>query len=53
MKETKFNVGSFNVRGLCDEFKQEQLINHFEEYKLDILCIKETKLQNGGDWTVC
>lgn len=44
------NLGSFNVRGITSATKQEQLIKDFESYKLDILCVQETKIKNGGDW---
>ncbi|GFN75769.1 endonuclease exonuclease phosphatase domain containing protein [Plakobranchus ocellatus] len=48
----RFNFGTFNVRGLSCEIKQNQLVEDFDRYKLDILCVQETKIKNGGDWTI-
>ena len=39
------NIGTFNVRGLNDEQKQIQLAQDIETYKVDILCLQETKIQ--------
>ncbi|GFS08742.1 craniofacial development protein 2-like [Elysia marginata] len=47
----KLNIGTFNVRGCSSELKRTQLLQDFENYKLDILCIQESKTKNGGDWT--
>ena len=44
-----FNIGTFNVRGLTDEFKQEQLVHDVEKYKLDICCLQETKITENRD----
>ena len=44
MKRT-FKLGTFNVRGLTQGFKQEQLSRDMFKYKLDVLCIQETKMK--------
>ena len=51
-KKTKrtFNLGTFNVRGLTQEFKQEQLSHDMTRYGLDVLCIQETKIKDLTDW---
>ena len=41
-----FNLGTFNVRGLTQEFKQEQLSHDMSRYGLDVLCIQETKIKD-------
>ena len=45
----KFSLGSFNVRGLTKQYKQEQLAHDMINYKLDICCLQETKITNGMD----
>lgn len=44
-----FNTGTFNVRGLTDEFKQEQLVHDVKKYKIDICCLQETKITENRD----
>ena len=44
-----FNIGTFNVRGLTDEFKQEQLVHDVEKCKIDICCLQETKITENRD----
>ena len=44
-----FNTGTFNVRGLTDEFKQEQLVHDGKKYKIDICCLQETKITENRD----
>ena len=39
------NIGTFNVRGLSKQHKQEQLSEDLNKYKLDVICIQETKVQ--------
>ena len=39
------NIGTFNVRGLSKQHKQEQLSEELNKYKLDVICIQETKVQ--------
>ena len=45
----KLNLGSFNIRGLTKEYKQEKLSNDITKHKLDICCLQEIKLINGRD----
>ena len=40
-----FKLGTFNVRGLSQEYKQEQLSHDMCSYNLDVLCIQETKIK--------
>ena len=45
----RLTIGTFNVRGLNDENKQDLLSKDIEKYKLDICCLQETKLQKSFD----
>ena len=47
-----FNVGTFNVRTLQSEIRKKQLSKDLENYKLDIVCLQETKIQEGVDITI-
>ena len=51
-QQHKFSLGSFNVRGLTKEYKQEQLTHDMFKYKLDICCLQETKIANGVDTNI-
>ena len=42
-KKPSFKLGTFNVRGLTKDIKQEQLSRDVTKYKVDVLCIQETK----------
>ena len=44
-RTTTFKLGTFNVRGLTQDTKQEQLSRDMNRYKLDVLCIQETKIK--------
>ena len=46
-----FSLGTFNVRGLCDDLKKESLASDLEKYRLDICCLQETKIKEGLDIT--
>ena len=48
----EFNIGTFNVRGLKDEQKRQDLAQDAERYNIDVLCIQETKLSEGIDCNV-
>ena len=37
-------IATFNVQGLQNDEKKQQLVEDFERYKLDILCIQETRI---------
>ena len=45
----KFNIGTFNVRGIIKELKRHQLAQDFDKYNLGILCIQETKITEELD----
>ena len=49
MVKNLLTIGSFNVRGLNDESKQELLTKDIVKYKLDICCLQETKIQETVD----
>ena len=38
------SFGTFNIRGLGDEVKQSQLDTDCTQYKMDIICLQETKV---------
>ena len=40
-----FKLGTFNVRGLSKDVKQTQLSNDMTKYKMDVMCIQETKMK--------
>ena len=44
-----FSLGTFNVRGLNDNQKKEDLMIDMKNYKLDVCCLQETKIQEGND----
>ena len=44
-----FNLATFNVRGLRQEFKRKSLAEDLEKYKLDVCCSQETKIHEGLD----
>ena len=44
-----FTIGTFNVRGLNCDVKKHQLVQDLVDYKLDILCVQESKIQDGCD----
>ena len=44
-KKKTFKIGTFNVRGLTQDMKQKQLSCDMNTYKLDVLCIQETKVK--------
>ena len=45
----KFTIATFNVRGLTQEYKQDQLSRDVNKYKLDICSIQETKITEDMD----
>jgi exonuclease III len=51
-KGKDFNIGTFNVRGLVNGYKQEQLSRDIEKYKIDICCLQETKIRDNTDTIV-
>ena len=44
--------GTFNVRGLAKEEKQERLAQDIDNYKIDVCCLQETKIKDGRDITI-
>ena len=44
-----FNLATFNVRDLRQEFKRKSLVEDLEKYKLDVCCLQETKIHEGLD----
>ena len=45
----KLSVASFNVRGLTQEYKQEQLSRDITKYKIDVISLQETKIKEDVD----
>ena len=41
------NITIFNVRGLRDNVKKENLVTDMKRYFVDIACLQETKIKNG------
>ena len=48
----KFSLGTLNVRGLREEQKRGHLAADIDSYKLDVLCIQETKIKEGIDCNI-
>ena len=44
-----FSLGSFNVRGLNDLQKKSNLAKDMENYKLDVVALQETKIEESFD----
>ena len=42
-----FNIATFNVRGMANDYKKEQLIRDMTTYNVDVCCLQETKLAQG------
>ncbi len=52
-KKTKmFKLGSFNVRGLTQRVKQEQLCRDMQKYGVDVACIQETKMTESTNTNI-
>ena len=49
MKNLNLNIGSFNIRGLNSNLRKQHLESDLKKYKLDIICLQETKIQDGID----
>ena len=43
MHDDKLIVGTFNVRGLKNNFKIHELVTDVEFHNIDVLCIQETR----------
>ena len=41
-------MGSFNVRGLTEDTKKEQLVRDVNQYGMDVCAPQETKIENAG-----
>ena len=50
-KEDLFSVATFNVRGLRNHVKQEDLSRDVDKHKIDICSLKETKITEHFDKT--
>ena len=46
------NIGTFNVRGLRDETKKDNLAADLANYNLDVVCLQETKISEGADCNI-
>ena len=47
-QKRRLSVGSFNVRGLTEDTKKEQLVREVHQYGVDICAMQETKIENAG-----
>ncbi|XP_033122338.1 uncharacterized protein LOC117121301 [Anneissia japonica] len=45
VKEQIFNISTFNVRGLNNEIKRNQLAQNIINYNVDVACLQETKTE--------
>ena len=48
----ELTIGTFNVRGLVKEEKQELLAQDIDNYKIDVCSLQETKIKDGRDITI-
>ena len=48
----ELTIGTFNVRGLAKEEKQELLAQDIDNYKINVCCLQETKIKDGRDITI-
>ena len=46
------SVATFNVRGLVEDLKKDCLGTDVVRYKVDVVCLQETKIKKGCDKTV-
>ena len=46
------NIGTFNVRGLTYQQKQDFLAQDVDKYNLDICCLQKVKIQDGVDCNI-
>ena len=44
-----FAIGTFNVRGLAQTFKQQKITIAMKRFGVDICVLQETKFKNGVD----
>ena len=47
-QKRRFSVGNFNVRGLTEDRKKEQLVRDVNQYGIDVCALQETKIENEG-----
>ena len=47
-QKRSFSVGSFNVRGLTEDTKKEQLVRDVNQYGIDVCTLQERKIENAG-----
>ena len=45
----RLNIGTFNVRGLRDDNKKDNLADDLAKYNVDVICLQETKIGEGAD----
>ena len=43
-----FSVGSFNVKGLTEDAKKEQLVRDVHQYGVNVCAVQEIKIKNAG-----
>ena len=47
-QKRRFSVGSFNVTGLTEDTKKEQLVRDVHQYGVDVCALQEAKIENAG-----
>ncbi|XP_033114132.1 dual oxidase 1-like, partial [Anneissia japonica] len=53
VKEQIFNISTFNVRGLNNEIKRNQLAQDIINYNVDVACLQETKTEKPINEDIC
>ena len=51
-QKRRFSVGSFNVTGLTEDTKKEQLVRDVHQYGVDACALQEAKIENAGVYRV-
>ena len=47
-QKRRFSVGSFNVRGVTEDAKKEQLVRDLNQYGIDVYALQKAKIENTG-----
>ena len=49
---SNFSVGTFNVGSLTSNINSRQLSDDLKRFSVQVCCLQETKIQDGGDGIV-
>ena len=47
-QKRRFNVGSFNIRGLTEDANKNELVRDVNKFVIDVFPLQETKIKNAG-----